>query len=96
MITREEAIERVNSLVNEFDPDWPTRPKRTIFSELTVEKPWGWGIFYGGPEELRGGLRGERPEGNPRVIGNRRTGELEPTSLEQPLDYYIKRYEHRL
>jgi hypothetical protein len=96
MISRADAATLVEAQINQFDPDWPTRPKRTVVDSLTVERDWGWVLFYGVPEDFQVGHRGELPSENPPFLVNKRTAELETTGLEKPLQYYLRRYEHRL
>ena len=96
MISRAEAILNLEARVNRFDPEWPTRPKRVVNDALTLEKPWGWVLFYEVPEDFRTGKRGELAAENAPFLVNRRTGEMEMAGLDEPLDYYITRYEHRL
>ena len=96
MISKAVAVTLVEEAINHFDPDWPTRPKRTVVDSLTVEKDWGWALFYGVPEDFQVGHQGELASENPPFLVNRRTAEIEMTGLEQPLQYYLERYEHRL
>ena len=96
MISKTDAIAQIEARINEFDADWPTRPKRLVEDSLTLEKKWGWVLFYSVPEDFRVGQREELVEENPPFIVNARTGEIEATGLDEPVEWYVNRYEHRL
>ncbi len=96
MISKTDAIAQVEAQLNEFDPDWPTQPRRVVEDSLTLEKDWGWVLFYCVPEDFRIGRSGELPSQNPPFLVNRHTGEFEITGLEESVEFYIRRYERRL
>ena len=93
MITRADAIAQVESQLNQFDPDWPTRPKRIVVDSLTIEKDWGWVLFYGVSEDFQLGHEGELPGENPPFIVDKRTARLVIAGSDGPLAYYVERFE---
>ncbi len=76
MVSKAEAIAQVEKRINEPDMDWPTKPRQTVFDELTREEPDGWTFFYGIPYELRMPGRDPEPEDNPPWFVKRDTGEM--------------------
>lgn len=76
MLSKEDAVARVQQRINEPDMDWPTKPKQVVFDELTQEKPDGWLFFYGIPDDLRVPGRDPEPADNPPWFVNRESGEL--------------------
>ena len=75
-ISKEQAIAKVDAVINEMDLDWPTKPKHVVFDELTQEQEEGWLFFYGIPDDMRVVGRDPEPTDNPPWLVNRDTGEM--------------------
>ncbi len=76
MVSREEAVAKVDEHINEPDLDWPTKPKQVVFDDLIEESDEGWLIYYGIPDDLRVPGRDPEPKDNPPCFVDRATGEL--------------------
>ena len=75
-ISKSDAVALVTDRINQFDLDWPTKPKHVVFDQLTEETDTGWLFYYGIPEDLRVSGRDPEPAENPPWRVNRETGEL--------------------
>ncbi len=87
MISRQAARRIVERELNHADA--ASADRYYVFDELTIERPWGWVMFYG-----RLGDR-DRPQAPPYIV-NRVTAELEVTGAAWPVAKYIDDYETRL
>jgi hypothetical protein len=66
-------------------------PRRYVFDELTIERPWGW-VMYHGTAPAADDLH----RANPPFLINRVTGELIAAGQTWPIEKYIEDYETRL
>lgn len=96
MITRTEALARVEERINAFDPYRPEGVRLVVIDELTIEKPWGWIFFYNTEAYLRSGNYRDCLAGNAPYIVNQQTGELVETGTAYDLEYYVDQYEAQL
>jgi hypothetical protein len=81
MLSKKDAIALVEARINEFDPDWPTKPRQVVCDELTQERPDGWLFYYAAAEEMRVPGRDPEPEDNTPWFVNRGTGDMSLASL---------------
>lgn len=76
-VSKEEAIAKVDEVINAMDLDWPTKPKHVVFDELTVEREDGWLFYYGIPDDMRVHGRDPEPADNPPWLVKRESGDME-------------------
>jgi hypothetical protein len=93
MITRTAARLIVEREVNRPEPGGRLRRRLHVFDEYTIERPWGWVMFYGA---LARSPSGEHPRQNPPYLVDRVTGDMEVAGTAWPVEKYIEDYETRL
>jgi len=96
MLTKEEAIKKVERKINEFDSYWPDKPKIIVINKATIEKNWGWVFFYQSSDYLNTGDIHSQLVGNAPYIVNKESGQLIETGTAQPIEDYIIAYEKAL
>ena len=77
MLTKAEAIERVEHLINEPDLNFPTRHKQVVYDEFTTEEPDGWLFYYTASEVFWVAGRDPEASENPPVRVDKHTGEIQ-------------------
>lgn len=92
MLSKTDAIARVEERLNQFDPDWPTRPRRLVDDSMTEENPWGWVLYYGVPEEYQMGRRGDLPADNPPILVDKHSGRIVETVEDESLEIQVDRF----
>jgi hypothetical protein len=95
MLSRQDAIARAEREIANLSP-LPVGDSWIIYVERTIERPFGWVVFYGSRLYTETGEARYAVAGNAPFIVNRSTGAVVPTGTSQPLECYIAEYEERL
>jgi len=91
MITFEDAIalvERELSKMSPFEDD-----QLVVYREQTIERPFGWVLFWGSALYAKTGDVRYALAGNAPFIVNRQSGGLVLTSTALPVTHFIQQYE---
>ncbi len=93
MLTKTEALELVSSKLSKMSSlDDPF----AINDSSTIERDFGWVLFYNSKKFLESGEFQYKLAGNGPVIVNKRSGEVEFCASHKPVDECIKEYESKL
>jgi hypothetical protein len=96
MLTKEEAIKKVEMKINEDDADYPHNSRLEIINNSTIEKNWGWVFFYQSSDYLKTANISSQLIGNSPYIVNKESGQLLETGTSQAIEHYINDYESKL
>ncbi len=91
MITKEEAIERMQKYLENMQKD--SGQELVMLEESTREYPFGWVFFYEAKAFLLEGVSSARLAGNAPLIVDRRDGSFHETGTAYPIEFYIENYE---
>jgi hypothetical protein len=92
MIDKADAIALVQARIATFEPlvegdCWE------VFADRTLERGFGWVVFYGSHLYRKTGRAEYALAGNAPFIVNRRTGEVVVTGTVRPIENYLAEYE---
>ncbi len=89
MISKEEAIKKVEDLLAERIPE----QNPVILDEHTIEKEFGWVFFYQSKQYIETNDFQYMLAGNAPYIVNRFDGSIHETGTANTIEYYIDDYE---
>lgn len=95
MLTKDEAKQRVYARINAEDPQAVTKVELAIIDDETIEKEYGWVLFYQTKDYLKTGDFADTLVGNAPYIVNKYTGEVIETGTAYPIEDYIAEYESK-
>ncbi len=90
-INRMQAIQIVRDIIKDFE--LPEGDVCIINEEATIEKDWGWLVFYTSREFFKTNDLRYAVAGNAPYIVLRKNGDVLETGTAYPIDHYIKRFE---
>ncbi len=85
------VIDKVRETLTEYDDIEPV-----VVDSETIERDWGWVIFYQDKRYSEIGDTSFCLAGNSPFIVNRKTYEIYATGTAQPIETYLKEYEDKL
>jgi hypothetical protein len=94
MISREEAFKLVERHVNQVSPI--ADDYLIVCPEDTIEKPYGWVVFYAPKRFVETGDPEFLPAGGAPFLVQKDDGRLVPLGIARPLETYLKQYEQGL
>lgn len=94
MITLQDALTRVERYVNTVSP--LPDDVLVVCPERTIEKPYGWVIYYAPRRFLETGDPQFLPGGGAPFLVQKADGRLVPLGIAHPLDVYLRQYEEGL
>lgn len=92
MITKEEAFESVRQRIADLQEEIPSEDELIILEQKTVEKEWGWVVFWTSRLWNEGGFK-YALAGNAPFIVQRKDGKLFETGTAHSIDHYIEQFE---
>lgn len=94
MLNQDQAQERVAAILSErkgsHKDEW------VVVAEETIEKDWGWIVFYQSRSYLETSDIAHALAGNAPYLVNKHTGEVRITGTALPLEDYLNAYEVEL
>lgn len=91
MITLEDALMHVERHVNTVSPI--PDDVLVVCPDETVEKPYGWVIYYAPKRFLETGDPQFLPGGGAPFLVQKIDGQIIPLGIARPLEFYLNRYE---
>lgn len=94
MISLQDALAHVERYVNAISP--LPDDVLVVCPEKTVEKPYGWVIYYAPKRFLATGDPEYLPGGGAPFLVQKEDGRLFPLGIARPLEFYLQQYEEAL
>ena len=85
------VVERIQETLTRYDDIEPV-----VLDSETIERDWGWVIFYQDKRYLENGDVSLCLAGNSPYIVNRKTKGISAVGTAQPIEAYIREYERQL
>jgi len=92
MIDKASAIALVQARIESFGP-LGEGDRWEVFADRTLERSFGWVVFYGSHLHRETGRAEYAVAGNAPFIVNRRTGEIVVLGTARPIENYLLEYE---
>lgn len=93
MVTREQATALMEAYANAAFPLNDESDRYLVLREKTVERPYGWVVYYAPRRFLETGNPDFLPAGCVPFLVQKADGKLIPLGGLEPLDFYLRQYE---